>query len=72
MLQAFPSGVQGRSPGIFWLFYILNSLKQKEHIVGLVHELIFTLLRVWGSDFGIQNRCTGFKIAMDTALEACF
>ena len=31
-------------------------------------ELIFTLLRVLGSDFGIQNWYTGFKIALDTVL----
>ena len=31
-------------------------------------ELIFTLLRVWGSEFGISNRITGFKIALDMAL----
>ena len=27
-----------------------------------------TLLRVWGSEFGIPSRYTGFKIALDTAL----
>ena len=27
-----------------------------------------TLLRAWGSEFGIPNRYTGFKIALDTAL----
>ena len=31
-------------------------------------ELIFTLLRVWGSQFRISNRYTDFKIAMNAAL----
>ena len=31
-------------------------------------ELIFTLLRVWGSEFGIPNRYTGFKTALNMAL----
>ena len=33
-----------------------------------LNELIFTLLRVWGSEFGIPNRYTGFKVARNTAL----
>ena len=31
-------------------------------------ELIFTLLRVWGSEFGIPIQYAGFKIALDMAL----
>ena len=31
-------------------------------------ELTITLFRVWGSDFGIPNWYTGFKIALDRAL----
>ena len=27
-----------------------------------------TLLRVWGSEFGIPNQYTGFKVALDSAL----
>ena len=53
-----------------------NSSKQKEQIVGsawtviclFLDELVFTLLRVWGSEFGIPNWYTIFKIAQDTAL----
>ena len=30
--------------------------------------LIFTLLRVWGYEFGIPNPYTDFKIALDTTL----
>ena len=37
-LYALPSGVQGQSPEKLWLLYILNSLKQKDHIMGGVHE----------------------------------
>ena len=36
-----PSGIQGRIPETFCLFCILNSSKQKEHIVGLVHKWPF-------------------------------
>ena len=47
------------------------------HVVGLVYErsivyfldeLIFTLLTVWVSEFGIRDWYTNFKIALDTAL----
>ena len=47
------------------------------HVVGLVYErsivyfldeLIFTLLTVWVSEFGIRDWSTNFKIALDTAL----
>ena len=34
-------------------------------------ELIFTNLRVWGSEFGIPNWYTGFKIPQDMALCWC-
>ena len=37
-----------------------------------VDELIFTLLRVWGSEFGIPNWQIGFKIALDAALTIVF
>ena len=33
-----------------------------------LNELIFTLLRVWGSEFGIRNRYTGFKVVWNTTL----
>ena len=31
-------------------------------------ELIFPLFRVWGSELGISNRYTSFKMALDMAL----
>ena len=34
----------------------------------ILDKLIFTPLKVWGSEFGIPNQYTGFKIALDTAL----
>ena len=56
---------------------IRKAKQNKKSTLGLVHEqsfdyfldeLIFTLLRVWGSEFGIPNQYTGFKIALDTTL----
>ena len=40
-LYALPSGIRGHSPEKLWLLCILNSSKQKDHIVGLVHERSF-------------------------------
>ena len=37
-LYALPRGIQGQSPEKLWLLWIFNSSKQKDHIVGLVHE----------------------------------
>ena len=68
------SGVQEQNLRKFWLFYILNSSKHGSGgsatvIFLFLDELIFTLLRVQGSEFGIPNRYTGFKIALDTAMD---
>ena len=48
-----PSGVQGRSPGKFWLFCILN--RSKMVICLFLDELLFTLLRVGGLSLGSQT-----------------
>ena len=80
VLQALPSGVQEQSPGRFLLICILSSSKHPSRgstcyatSVWKVNclffdELIFTLLRFWGSEFGIRDWYTNFKIALDMAL----
>ena len=70
-----PSPVRSRGDTleIFWLFHILNS--SKHHSLGSVTRNVdkslhqkSTLLSVWGFEFGIPNRYTGFEIALDMAL----
>ena len=68
------SEVQEQNPRKFCLFCILNSSKHgfggfATVIFLFLDELIFTLLRVQGSEFGIPNRYTGFKIALDTEMD---
>ena len=72
-LKALVSGVSGQNPGKFWLFCILNSSKHGSRRTATTNggessHQKSTLLRIWGSEFGIPNRYTGFKIALDTAL----
>ena len=55
------------------LFCVLNSSKHCGTgawtvICLFLDESIFTLLRVWGSEFGIPNWYNNFKIALDMAL----
>ena len=74
-LKALPSGVQGQNPGKFQLFCILNSSKHRSRKTATTNDgesshQKSTLLRIWGSEFGIPNRYTGFKIALDTALSS--
>ena len=80
VLEPSPVGSRSKAPEKFCLFWILSSSKHPS--CGSTHcgtsvwkvnclffdELIFTLLRVWGFEFGIPNPYTGFKIALDTAL----
>ena len=75
-LQALPSGVQGRNPGNFWLFCLLNSSKHRclgsgtrDFVDESLHQKS-TLLSIWGFEFVIPNWYTGFKKALDMALEA--
>ena len=44
----------------------LKILWLKTFIFLYLGELIFTLFRVWGFEFGISNRYTSFKITLDT------
>ena len=56
---------------IFTIFYSgqLKTLLSWFMVICLfLHELIFTVLRIWGSQFGILNWYTSFKIAPDTGL----
>ena len=70
-----PVESKGQNPGNFWLFCVLNS--SKHHSLGSatrntdksLHQKS-TLLSTWGFEFGIPNRYTGFKIALDMALAA--
>ena len=68
-----PVGSRGKTLEIFWLFCVLNSSKHRSlgsvtrNIDESLHQKS-TLLSVWGFEFGIQNRYTGFKIALDSAL----
>ena len=41
---------------------------QQRTVMKALH-VIFTVLRVWGSEFGIPNHYTGFKIALDTEVD---
>ena len=77
-----PSELHGWSPGKhFWLFCILSCSKHCSRGSGRMNRddssifrWIFTLLRVWGYEIGIPNQYTGFKTALDTALDLkqCF
>ena len=73
VLQALPSGVQGQNPGNFWLFCILNSSKHcslgsaTRNVDESLHQKS-ALFSIWEFEFGITNRYTSFKIALDTAL----
>ena len=65
-----PGWSRGEGPENFWLYCILNSSKHCGASAWTVvclflDELIFMLLGVLGSEFGIPNWCTGFKIALD-------
>ena len=80
--SSLPSELHGWSPGKhFWLFCILSCSKHRSRGSGRMNgdassifRWIFTLLRVWGYEIGIPNRYTGFKTALDTALDLkqCF
>ena len=74
--------LHGWSPGKhFWLFCILSCSKHCSRYSGRMNgddssifRWIFTLLRVWRYEIGIPNQYTGFKTALDTALDLkqCF
>ena len=81
-----PVGSRGKAPENFgyFAFWIAQNMtlvtfQQWAHcgtsastvICLFLNELIFTLLRVWESEFGIPDRYTAFKIALDAALH-CF
>ena len=69
-LEALPSRVQGRNPGNFCLFCILNSSKHcslgsvTRNVDKSLHQKSI-LLNIWGFEFGIPNWYIGFKIALD-------
>ena len=80
--SSLPSELHGWSPGKhFWLFCILSCSKHCSRYSGRMNgddssifRWIFTLLRVWRYEIGIPNQYTGFKTALDTALDLkqCF
>ena len=57
----------------FWLFCILHSSKHRYCSSAMViclflGKLIFILLTVWRSEFGIPSQYTSLKITLDTTL----